>query len=239
MTKKLILLLITTLSVCVFSAHHESPPMTTDGAFTTLMVAAPDIEKYTKTLRNNTSAFQTTGTTGAGICVTNSGNDYLGQMMVWSAFPDVASALVGGTKYDPQKAPRVYASLREIKYGVTWKPLTPFRLEPGYERVQRIKVPAENLQAFNEGINKLESAINAAGHPNFFNGVFVQIGGGSHEVETLMVRSITRDANSMGVLFDDYFTGGATWASQYDDVMKLGEVLSDNMEICEQLYFGS
>ena len=236
--KKLTLLFLTTLSLCVFSAHHESQPMTTDGAFTTLMVSAPDIEKYTKTLRNNTSAFETTGTSGAGVCVTNSGNDYLGQMMVWSAFPDVASALVGGTKYDPQKAPRVYAALREIQYGVTWKPLTPFRLEPGYERVQRIKVSADNLQAFNEGINKLEAAIKADGHHNFFNGVFVQIGGGSHEIETLMVRSITRDANSMGVLFDDYFAGTASWAADYDAVMQLGEVMSDYMEICEQLYFG-
>ena len=159
--------------------------------------------------------------------------------MVWSAFPDVASALVGGTKYDPQQAPRQFKNLRDIKYGVTWKPLTPFRLEPGYERVQRIKVSAENLQAFNEGLNKLEASIQAAGHPNFFNGAFVQIGGGTHEIETLMVRSITRDAQSMGVLFDDYFAGTATWAADYDSLMLLGEVMSDNMEICEQVYFGS
>ena len=136
--KKLILIIFATLSLSAFSDHHESAPMTTDGAFTTLMIAASDINKYTETLRENPSAFQATGTTGAGVCVTNSGNDYPGQMMVWSAFPDVATALTGGTKYDPQSAPRSFERLREIKYGVTWKPLTPFRLEPGYERVQRI-----------------------------------------------------------------------------------------------------
>jgi len=54
-----------------------------------------------------------------------------------------------------------------------------------------------------------------------------------------MVRSITRDADSMGVLFDEYFSGNATWASDYDNLMLLGEVMSDNMEICEQVYFGS
>ena len=42
----------------------------------------------------------------------------------------------------------------------------------------------------------------------------------------------------MGVLFDDYFAGTASWAADYDAVMQLGEVMSDNMEICEQLYFG-
>ena len=56
--KKLTLLFLTTLSLCVFSAHHESQPMTTDGAFTTLMVSAPDIEKYTKTLRNKAANVQ-------------------------------------------------------------------------------------------------------------------------------------------------------------------------------------
>ena len=100
--KKLILIIFTTFSLSVFADHHESAPMTTDGAFTTLMIAATDINKYTETLRENPSAFQATGTTGAGVCVTNSGNSYTGQMMVWSAFPDVATALTGGTKYDPQ-----------------------------------------------------------------------------------------------------------------------------------------
>ena len=236
--KRLLILTITVFSLTAFTSD-ENGPQTTDGAFTTLMIAAADIGKYTETLRDNPSAFQATGTTGAGVCVTNSGNAYGGQMMVWSAFPDVASALVGGTKYDPQQAPRQFKNLRDLKYGVTWKPLTPFRLEPGYERVQRIKVSAENLQAFNEGLNKLEASIQAAGHPNFFNGAFVQIGGGTHEIETLMVRSITRDAQSMGVLFDDYFAGTATWAADYDSLMLLGEVMSDNMEICEQVYFGS
>ena len=236
--KRLLILTITVFSLTAFTSD-ENGPQTTDGAFTTLMIAAADIGKYTETLRDNPSAFQATGTTGAGVCVTNSGNAYEGQRMVWSAFPDVASALVGGTKYDPQQAPRQFKNLRDIKYGVTWKPLTPFRLEPGYERVQRIKVSAENLQAFNEGLNKLEASIQAAGYPNFFNGAFVQIGGGTHEIETLMVRSITRDAQSMGVLFDDYFAGTATWAADYDSLMLLGEVMSDNMEICEQVYFGS
>ena len=234
--KKLILLITMTLSLCAFSAHHESTPQTTDGAFTTLMIASPNIEKYTERLRSNPSAFQATGATGAGVCVTNSGHDYLGQMMVWSAFPDVTSALAGSTKYDPQKAPRSFSNLREIKYGVTWKPVTPFRLEPGYERVQRIKVSSENMPSFLEGLEKLESAIKADGNHNFYNGAFVAIGGGVHEVETLMVRSITRDATSMGVLFDSYFAGTASWAGAYDSLMQLGEVMSDNFEICEQLY---
>ena len=99
--KRFLLIISAVFSLTAY-ANSENAPQTTDGAFTTLMIAAADIGKYTETLRNNPSAFQATGTTGAGVCVTNSGNEYEGQMMVWSAFPDVASALVGGTKYDPQ-----------------------------------------------------------------------------------------------------------------------------------------
>ena len=103
--KKLILMMLASLSLFIFADGHESAPMSTDGAFTTLQVASPDIEKYRQTLIDNPSAFQATGATAAGICVTNSGHEYLGQMMVWSAFPNVAAALSGSTMYDPQKAP--------------------------------------------------------------------------------------------------------------------------------------
>ena len=84
--KRLLILTITVFSLTAFTSD-ENGPQTTDGAFTTLMIAAADIGKYTETLRDNPSAFQATGTTGAGVCVTNSGNAYEGQMMVWSAFP--------------------------------------------------------------------------------------------------------------------------------------------------------
>ena len=232
-------MMFASLSLFVFADGHESAPMSTDGAFSTLQVASPDIEKYRQALIDNPSAFQATGATAAGICVTNSGHEYLGQMMVWSAFPNVAAALSGSTMYDPQKAPRSFERLREVKYGVTWKPITPFRLEPGFERVQRIKVSAENMQAFTAAIDNLEKAIQDAGYENFYNGAFVLIGGGDRDVGTVIVRSIVRDANAMGVLFDEYFAGNASWADEYQTVTSLGEVVSDNIEVCEQLYFGS
>ena len=84
--KTLILVIFATFTASAYSDHHESAPMSTDGTFTTLQVAAPDIAKYRQTLIDNPSAFKATGTTAAGICVTNSGQDYVGQMMVWSAF---------------------------------------------------------------------------------------------------------------------------------------------------------
>ena len=41
--KKLILIIFAALSLSVFADHHESAPMTTDGAFTTLMIRIPPL----------------------------------------------------------------------------------------------------------------------------------------------------------------------------------------------------
>jgi len=242
---KLLLLMAISLSFFAFSAHHEEPssvsnePSSSDGgAFTTLMVSAPNVDKYVSYLKADTSSFKTIGSNAAGVCVTNSGNDYPGQMFVWNAFSNVESALGGATKYDPSKAPSSLARLRDVKYGVTWKPLKDFRIDPGYERVQRIKLSTTNLPAFVEVLTRLEKAIQNAGHKNFFNGIFVPIGGGVHEAETYMIRSITPDGAQHGAILDDYFAG-ASWGSIYQEgVTLIDAVVSDYIEICEQFYYG-
>ena len=222
-----------------FAIHAEAKNGgTTDGAFTTLMLSATDIGRYVEALKSNTSAFKATGATDAGVCITRSGNEYDGQMMVWSAFTSVQAALEGSLKYDPQQASSSFARLRDAKYGVTWKPLKPFRLDPGYERSQRVLVPSDKLQEFVAAMTALEEAIIDAGHKDFFNGVFVPIGGGSHEAQTVMVRSITPDATLMGKLFDEYFAGNASWQDEWLNLQAIGgEIKTDTFEVCEQTYF--
>lgn len=209
---------------------------TTDGAFTTLMLSTTDVERYVETLKSNAAAFKATGATDAGVCITRSGNEYDGQMMVWSAFPSIQAAFEGSLKYDPQQAPHSFARLRDAKYGVTWKPLKPFRLDPGYERVQRVVLSGNKLQEFITAMTAFEEAVIDAGN-DFFVGVFVPLGGGTHEAKTLMVRAITPDAASHGKIFDDYFDGNAPWASEWASLQAVGyEVISDNFEECEQTY---
>ena len=234
---KKIFLILSFLSSFVILAEAKNGG-TTDGAFTTLMLSATDVDRYVETLRSNSSAFKATGATDAGVCITRSGNEYDGQMLVWSAFSSVQAALEGSIKYDPQKASPSFARLRDAKYGVTWKPLKPFRLDPGYERSQRVIVPSDKLQDFVEALTTLEAAIIDAGHKEFFNGVFVPIGGGSHETQTLMVRSITPDATLMGKLFDEYFAGNASWQDEWLNLQAIGGVITtDTFEVCEQTYF--
>jgi hypothetical protein len=225
-----------TLSPLSFADNHAGEA-TTDGAFTTLMVAAPDTGKYIASLKNNSGAFKAVGASAAGVCVTQSGHEYPGQMMIWSGYPSIQAALIGSSKYDPAKAPQQVARLREVKYGVTWKSLKPFKLNPGYERVQRIQVANEKVPAFVAAMSELEAAIQNNGHADFGNGIFVSIGGGSHEVQTLMVRSVSRDAAAAGALFDEYFSGTAAWAGAFQAVSPhIDAVISDNFESCEQIY---
>ena len=224
----------------VASSQDKPADTANHGSFSTMMIAAPNVAKYLEIVKQDVDFFGTIGSAGTGSCVTVSGHEYIGQMMIWNAYPDVQSALKGNAAYDPtQEAGRRFENLRKVKYVTTWKPLKPFRLDPGYERVQRVKVPPQNLAAFVAGMSALETAIQDGGHDYFFNGVFVPIGGGSHEAETLMVRSVTRDESSMGMLFDEYFSGTATWAGAFDALQQAGgTVISDTFEKCEQFYFG-
>ncbi len=232
--KKIFLILSIAISF-VINAQAKNGG-TTDGAFTTLMLSTTDVERYVETLKSNTAAFKATGATDAGVCITRSGNEYDGQMMVWSAFSSIQAAFEGSLKYDPQQAPPSFARLRDAKYGVTWKPLKPFRLDPGYERVQRVVISGNKLQEFIAAMTAFEEAVIDAGN-DFFVGVFVPLGGGTHEAKTLMVRAITPDAASHGKIFDDYFDGNAPWASEWAALQAVGyEVISDNFEECEKTY---
>ena len=80
-------------------------PAPGDGAFTTLMVQAKNTGAYVAALTANDSAFKATGTDAAGYCITRSGHDYPGQMMVWSGFANVAGAMGSIGSYDPFDAP--------------------------------------------------------------------------------------------------------------------------------------
>ena len=93
-----------TLSPLSFADNHAGEA-TTDGAFTTLMVAAPDTGKYIASLKKNSGAFKAVGAAAAGVCVTQSGHEYPGQMMIWSGYPSIQAALIGSSKYDPSNAP--------------------------------------------------------------------------------------------------------------------------------------
>ena len=215
--------------------HAESAE--SSGSFTTLFVAAEDPESYIESVASNPALFEMIGAQAAGYCETISGRDYTGQIMIWSAFPSVSSAMIGASKYDPSKAPADMASQRDFKYGTTWIPLKPFpRLDPGYERAMRIKISPANMPSFIAAITKMEAEVIAAGHDTFMNGLFVATGGGTHEAGTYYLKSITSSVETHGAVFDDYLSGAAWGASYNEAVALIDEVVNDQFERCEQFY---
>ncbi len=233
---KKIILLVGLLTPLYLQADHHTIAGPGEGAFSTIFVQADDTAKYVDSLRANPGLFKAVGATAAGFCITRSGYDYEGQMLVWSAYTDLASAMHANSLYDPNDAPSALARLRTVKYGVTWKGLKSFRLDPGWERVVRVKVSPENLNAYVEALRELETAIINSGHESFNMGVFVPFGGGVHETQTIMVRSISPTARESGQIADEYFAG-ASWGRIWEKSRALvDKVVSDTYELCEQIY---
>tara|TARA_B100000035_G_scaffold71737_1_gene59039 strand:+ start:1043 stop:1741 length:699 start_codon:yes stop_codon:yes gene_type:complete len=229
--KKILLVFLLIFSINLYAEDNTKPQ---EGAFTSLYVSATDIDRYVSFLRGNSDAFKAIGSSDAGVCVTKSGNQYPGQMMIWNAFPSVEAAMIGSLKYDPYKAKGPISKLREVKHSTIWKSLKSFRLEPGHEVVGRFKVKQENINAFVQAIASLEKEIQSNGHPDFFNGVFVSIAGGI-ESQTIKVRSITSSASDQGKIADEYFSGKY---KSFNDAVALTEgFVDEQIQICEQIYF--
>ena len=228
--KKILFTFIILLSINLSADDHIKPEQ---GAFTSLYVSASDVDKYVSFLRKNSDAFKAIGSSDAGVCITRSGNQYPGQMMIWNAFPSVEAAMIGSLKYDPYKATGPISNLRNIKHSTIWKSLKSFRLEPGHEIVGRFKVKQENISSFVKAMDSLEKEIQENGHPDFFNGVFVSIAGGA-ESQTLKVRSITSSASDQGKIADEYFSG--KYKSFNDAIAFTEGFVDEQIQVCEQIY---
>ena len=78
-------------------------------------------------------------------------------MFVWNAFSSLEDALSMLEAYDPYNPDPAYNRLRKVKYSAAFKPIKDFALEPGFERLWRIKLNDEN--AFAEKMVELEAGI--------------------------------------------------------------------------------
>ena len=228
--KKILFIFLLSFSITTFADDHIKPQ---EGAFTSLYVSAADIDKYVSFLKKNTEAFKTIGSSDAGVCITRSGNQYPGHMMIWNAFSSIEDAMVGSLKYDPYAAKGPISKLRSLKHYTIWKSLKEFRLDPGHEVVGRFNVKQENINAFVSAMAALEKEIQSNGHPDFFNGVFVSIAGGK-ESQTIKVRSITSSASDQGKIADEYFDGKY---ESFNAAVALTEgFVDEQIQICEQIY---
>ncbi|MAI42633.1 MAG: hypothetical protein CMP95_09245 [Gammaproteobacteria bacterium] len=245
MKEKLLAIVLATLSLWVGADGHKSsgviiPESVPQGAFATLMVAAKNPKDYTAYLASQPQLFENIGVAVAGVCITHTGADYPGQMMVWSGYPSLERAIEGLTKYDPSDAPKKLSAMRDVKYNAIWKPLKQFDLAPtgiapGFERVMRVKVEPEKLTAFVAAANQYEEEAKEAGI-KLQVGVFLPIGGGPLEADTLHVRFVAPSASETGARLDNMFASGIDPNSGLAKMYQMMTPVSDTLESCEQLY---
>ncbi len=204
-----------------------------EGAITTLTVQSNDIKKYVSHMKNNPEIFEAVGSDVAGVCVTRSGNNYAGEMFVWNAFPSLEKALGMIEQYDPANPAPAYDDLRSVKYAAVYKPLKEFDLDPGFERLWRLKLNDE--MAFASKMVELEAAIRKAG--NEINlALFAPVGGGIHETGMYHFRAIFKSGTDAGKVLDQFYDG-ASFSPIWMDAQKyVDEIISETIEMCEIIY---
>ena len=205
---------IMTLATATMSFAQGQPVPAGEGAFMTVTVQSDDIKAYRDFLKANHKAFEATGADAGGICIVKSGQRFPGEAFVWAAYPGLEKALSTVETLEHGKATPEIKKLRTIKYVAAWKPLIPFTLAPGFERVQRVKIAPENVNAYREGIAKLEADINKGGHSDYEMGMFQAIGGGPEEAGIFMIRGVSPNGAAYGKLADEYYVG-APWAASH------------------------
>ena len=118
---------------------------------------------------------------------------------------------------------------------LSFKPLKEFKLDPGYERLWRIVVSAENVQPLVAGVAKVEEMIRAQGD-DVNIGVFQPIAGGTAETRTLHLRASSRSWAMAGRLTDEFFAG-KPWAAAWTETIGLIDTIeSDTLEYCELVH---
>ncbi|MBT5102746.1 MAG: hypothetical protein HOA40_05240 [Porticoccaceae bacterium] len=220
----------TILISLVFSSLAMAAP---EGAITTLTVQADDINKYVQYMKKNPETFKAIGSDVAGVCVTRAGNNYPGEMFVWNAFPSLEKALGMIEAYDPANPAPAFDRLRSVKYAAVFKPLKEFDLEPGFERLWRIKLNDE--MAFTNKMTELEAAIRAAG--NKVNlAVFAPVGGGIHETGMHHFRAIFKSGSEAGKVLDQFYAGASFSSIWIEAQQYVDEIVSETIEVCEVIY---
>ena len=215
----------------IFFASFNLSASVPEGAFTSLHVKAKNVDAYVNYMKENTAAFKMIDSDIAGVCVVKTGNEYPGEMFVWNAFPSVEKAFMTSELYDPMNTSTEFNNLREVLYSVTWKPLKEFELNPGYERLWRIKTT--DSRAFAKEMTKLEKQVQKAGHDMRF-GVFEPMGGGT---EVVHLRVVTNTAAENGKVVDEYYSGasyGKIWDMAFAKYVT--EVVRETTEFCEIIY---
>lgn len=220
-------------SISQSSAIQNSLPK---GVSLLLHVQVNNLDRYIGELTENTEVFLSTGAAAGGYCVVKSGNNYPGEVSVWQYFLSMSELMRAIDENDPMNKPqRNLSKMRDIKYISIWKDMKEVNLQPGFEMVERWRVPPANQTEFVTAVKAIETDLKETSGIDFEMAVAFNVGSGSQESDLIMTRWITSDGETMGKLLDIVYNS-VGFLPAYNKALSLGQKINSQLEECEAVY---
>lgn len=226
-------LLLIVFSSTQSSAIQNSLPK---GAGLLLHVQVNDIDRYIDELTKNSGVLFTNGAAAAGYCIVKTGHNYPGEVTIWQLFKSMGELMKAVDENDPMNKPSLnFSKMRDIKYISIWKDMKEVNLKPGFEMVERWKIPPENLSDFISSVKAIESNLKEMSGIDFEMAVAFNVGSGSHESDLVMTRWITSDGETMGKLLDGVYDS-VGFLPSYNKALSLGQKINSQLEECTPFF---
>ena len=109
------------------------------------------------------------------------------------------------------------------------------KLKPGFEMVERWRVPPANITEFVTAVKAIESNLKEMSGIDFEMAVAFNVGSGSHESDLVMTRWITSDGETMGKLLDGVYDS-VGFLPSYNKALSLGQKINSQLEECKPFF---
>ena len=206
------------------------------GAAIMLHVKAKDLDRYITEITNNSEALSAAGAVAGGYCIVKSGNNYPGEVSVWQYFLSMGDLMSSIDKTDHMNEPQTNISkMRDLQYISIWKDMKEVNIKPGFEMVEKWRVPANNQEDFVAAVTALETNLKEISGIDFEMGVAFNLGSGIKETDLIMTRWITSDGETMGKLLDTVYNS-VGFLPSYNKALKLAQKVNSQIEECKAIY---
>lgn len=205
------------------------------GAFNVLNMAVEDQTTYVAALKANPVIFSALEAEVAGVCRTTAGSQYYGEMFVWTGYSSMGDAMDAGIKFLGAPTSGPISEMRTIIDSEMYVPINDFELNPGVERVYKVKT--SQPAAYAEAISAMEAAMHANGFEDIFMAVLTAPVSGPDEVGIVTVRVIAPDSHRLGALMAAQYAAPDWYAEALTGIAATGrEIVNDSVEVCEIIY---
>ena len=206
------------------------------GAGLLLHVQVNDIDRYIDELTKNSGVLFTSGAAAAGYCIVKTGHNYPGEVTIWQLFKSMGELMKAIDENDPMNKPALnFSKMRDIKYISIWKDMKEVNLQPGFEMVERWRVPPANQTEFVTAVKAIETDLKEMSGIDFEMAAAFNVGSGSHESDLVMTRWITSDGETMGKLLDGVYNS-VGFLPSYNKALSLGQKINSQLEECKPFF---